>query len=30
MSTPFVRLALRRPKERYAIRQFSIVAPLAR
>src|ERR1700704_4847190 len=29
MSTAFVRVALRRPKERYAIRQFSIVAPLA-
>src|SRR5712671_6221565 len=30
MRTAFVRLALRWPKERYAIRQFSIVAPLAR
>src|SRR4029077_7575286 len=27
--TAFVRVALRRPKERYAIRQFSIVAPLS-
>src|SRR6476646_7220210 len=29
MRTAFVRVALRRPKVRYAIRQFSIVAPLA-
>src|ERR1700686_2478169 len=30
MRTAFVRAALRRPKVRYAIRQFWIVAPLAR